>query len=61
MLFDHASIPADRGQTFFDLDTRCRSRRGEAAAGTFLEFLTLDEPRSDYLGFQPNIFSGSRR
>jgi phospholipase C len=56
MVFDHASIPATV-TAFFGLDTTHRSPR-EAAAATFLNFLTLDQPRTDYIGFQPNTFSG---
>src|ERR1022692_1237573 len=29
------------------------------AAATFLDFLTLDQPRTDYIGFQPNTFGGA--
>jgi hypothetical protein len=57
MVFDHASIPATVTARF-GLDTTHRSPR-EAAAATFLEFLTLDQPRTDYIGFQPNTFGGA--
>ena len=57
MVFDHASIPATVTRRF-GLDTTHRSPR-EAAAATFLDFLTLDQPRTDYIGFQPNTFGGA--
>jgi phospholipase C len=56
-IFDHASIPATVAQ-HFGLDTTHRSPR-EAAADTFLDFLTLDKPRDDYIGFQPRMFGGA--
>jgi phospholipase C len=58
-VFDHASIPATVAE-HFGLDTTHRSPR-EAAASTFLDFLTLDKPRDDYIGFLPRIFGGGRR
>ncbi|MGH9622174.1 MAG: alkaline phosphatase family protein [Bryobacteraceae bacterium] len=47
--FDHASIPATVTRKFIG-DYTNRSPR-EKAAGTFLDFLTLAEPRQDYIAF----------
>jgi phospholipase C len=55
--FDHASIPATVAK-FFGLDTTNRSPR-EANAETFLDFLTLDQPREDYVGFATGTFGGA--
>lgn len=57
--FDHASIPATVTK-FFGLDTTNRSPR-EANAETFLDFLTLDQPRDDStIPFFPgNTFGGA--
>ncbi len=57
LVFDHASIPATVTK-HFGLDTTHRSPR-EAAAGTFLDFLTLATPRQDYIGFETGVFGGA--
>ncbi len=48
--FDHASIPATVTKCFIG-DYANRSPR-ELAADTFLDFLTLEQPRQDYIAFQ---------
>lgn len=48
--FDHASIPATVTKRFIG-DYANRSPR-ELAADTFLDFLTLSEPREDYIAFE---------
>lgn len=48
--FDHASIPATVTQRFIG-DYTDRSPR-EKTADTFLDFLTLSQPRQDYIAFQ---------
>ena len=54
--FDHASIPATVTKRFIG-DFAERSPR-ELAADTFLDVLTLNQPRTDYIGFQAG--GGSR-
>ncbi|HUA58342.1 MAG TPA: alkaline phosphatase family protein [Verrucomicrobiae bacterium] len=56
--FDHASIPATVTKKFIG-DYAARSPR-ELAADTFLDFLTLPQPRQDYIAFQSGggLFGG---
>ena len=49
-VFDHASIPATVTKHFIG-EYASRSPR-ELDAGTFLDFLTLDKPREDYIAFR---------
>jgi phospholipase C len=52
-VFDHASIPATVTKKFIG-EYADRSPR-ELAANTFLDYLSLDQPRSDYVAFQTGI------